>query len=107
MNSNALGFLGLIRRAGKLTIGCDPIVDSMKKGTAKLVLMASDISPNTKKTILRNSKEYGVHTIIVKCSKEELSFAVGKLAAVVSVDDEGFAEGIKKKLTDDTVMTSI
>ena len=50
MNSNALGFLGLIRRAGKLTIGCDPIVDSMKKGTAKLVLMASDISPNKKKT---------------------------------------------------------
>lgn len=101
MNSNTLGFFGLIRRAGKLTIGCDPTVDSMKKGTAKLVVMASDISKNTKKTVLRNAEAYGVHTIIVNCAKDELSFAVGKMAAVVSVDDDGFARGLEKKLAND------
>ena len=101
MNSNTLSFFGLIRRAGKLTIGCDPAVDSMKKGTAKLVVMVSDISKNTKKTVLKNAKEYGVHTIIVNCTKDELSFAVGKLAAVVSVDDDGFAGSLDKKLADD------
>ena len=101
MNSNTINFFGLIRRAGKLTVGCDPVIDSMAKGKAKLVVMAGDISANTKKTVLRNSKSYGVHTIIVKCTKDELSFAVGKLAAVISVDDEGFAESLEKKLADD------
>lgn len=101
MNSRTLGFLGLIRRAGKITIGCDPVVDSMAKGNSKLVLMASDISPNTKKVILKNAKEYNVHTIIIKCTKDELSFAIGKIAAVVSVDDEGFAKSLEKKLADD------
>ena len=43
MNNNVFGFLGLIRRAGKMTIGCDAVVDSMSKGTNKLTLMASDI----------------------------------------------------------------
>ncbi len=101
MNDKLLGFLGLIRRAGKMTIGCDPVVDSMAKGSAWLVLMADDISANTKKVVLKNAKEYGVHTIVIKCTKEELSFAVGKLAAVVSVDDEGFAKSLEKKLADD------
>lgn len=101
MDNKTLGFFGLIRRAGKLTIGCDPAVDSMKKGAAKLVVMASDISGNTKKTVLKNAEAYGVHTIIVSCTKEELSYAVGKLAAVVSVDDEGFARSLEKKLAED------
>ncbi len=101
MNSKILGFLGLIRRAGKLTIGCDPVVDSMSKGSAKLVVMASDISPNTKKIVLKNAEEYNVHSIVIKSSKQELSAAVGKTAAVVSVDDEGFAGSLEKKLADD------
>ena len=42
-----------------------------------------------------------MHTIIVNCTKDELSFAVGKLAAVVSVDDDGFAGSLDKKLADD------
>ena len=101
MNSNTLNFFGLIRRAGKLTIGCDPVVDSMRKGAAKLVVMVSDISPNTEKTVLRNAESFGVRTVKIKCSKDELSFAVGKLAAVVSVDDSGFAGSLEKKLADD------
>lgn len=101
MNNNVFGFLGLIRRAGKMTIGCDAVVDSMSKGTNKLTLMASDISDNTKKVILKNAKAYNVHTIIIKCTKDELSSAVGKLAAVISVEDEGFARGLNQKLADD------
>lgn len=101
MNNNTVGFLGLIRRAGKMTIGCDPVVDSMAKGNAKLVIMASDISANTQKTILKNAESYGVHTILSDCKKDELSCAVGKLAAVISVDDEGFAKSLRKKLAEE------
>ena len=98
MNNNALGFLGLLRRAGKITIGCDPVCDSAAKGKAKLILMASDISANTKKTVIKRTKEYALHTFIMDCTKDELSRAVGKTAAVVSVDDEKAALSVESKL---------
>ncbi|MDE7390480.1 MAG: ribosomal L7Ae/L30e/S12e/Gadd45 family protein [Lachnospiraceae bacterium] len=101
MDSKALNFLGLAKRANKLTIGCDSVVDSMAQGKSSLVLMAGDISNNTKKVILKNAKAYGVHTIIVKGTKDELSHALGRLTAVISVDDEGFARGLELKLADD------
>ena len=101
MNGNTLGFLGLLRRAGKITIGCDPVCDSVSQGKAQLVLMAEDISSNTKKTVLKRTKAYSLHIYLIKCSKEELSHALGKQAAVISVDDEKAALSVEKKLADD------
>ena len=98
MNSNTLGFLGLLRRAGKVTIGCDPVCSNVEKGKTGLVLMAEDISDNTKKTVLKRTKAYSPHIYIMKCTKEELSHALGKTAAVISVDDEKAAEGLIRKL---------
>ncbi|MBQ1516681.1 MAG: ribosomal L7Ae/L30e/S12e/Gadd45 family protein, partial [Clostridia bacterium] len=89
------------RRAGKLIIGCDPVVQSMADGKSKLVVMASDISANTKKVILKNNELYKVKLVTLPISKEELSIAVGKSAAVISVEDEGFAAGLLKKIADD------
>ena len=101
MNSNILGFLGLLRRAGKITVGCDPVCDSVCKGSAKAVLLAEDISANTKKTVLKRTEAYSPHTYIIKCTKDELSHALGKAAAVISVDDEKAALSLEKKLADD------
>ena len=101
MNDKALSFLGLAKRAGRITIGCDSVVSSMADGKSKMVIMAEDISNNTKKVILKNAKAYSVHTIIVKYKKDELSPAVGRLAAVISVEDEGFARGLELRLADD------
>ncbi len=101
MNSNTLGFLGLLRRAGKITIGCEPVCESARLGKARLLLMAEDISANTKKTVLRRTKAYYLHTYIIRCSKQELSNALGKQAAVISVDDEKAALSLEKKLADD------
>lgn len=101
MNNNVLGFLGIIRRAGKLTIGFDPVVSSMADGKSELVIMAGDISENTRKNIQKNAQKYCVHTVLSDCTKDELSFAVGKLAAVVSIDDPNFAKSLKTKLTDE------
>ena len=108
VNSNTLGFLGLLRRAGKITIGCDPVCDSMEKGKAAVILMAEDISANTKKTVQKRAKAYSPHNAepaphiyIIKCSKDELTRAVGKTAAVISVDDEKAAAAVVQKLADD------
>lgn len=94
MSDKLLGFLGLCRRAGEMKIGCDTVLESITLGNSKLVLMASDISENTKKKILSAAKD-GTYEIL-KYSKDELSFALGKTCAVLSVESEGFAKKIRQ-----------
>ena len=101
MNSNTLGFLGLLRKAGKITIGCEPVCDCVASGKTGLVLMAEDISHNTKKTVLRRCVSYPAHIYIIKCSKQELSYALGRQSAVISVDDEKAASAVLQKLADE------
>lgn len=43
--------LSLCRRAGKLAMGFDPVADNVNKGKARLVLLAGDLSPKTKKRV--------------------------------------------------------
>lgn len=101
MNSNVIGFLGLLRKAGKITVGCDPVCDAVSQSKAHAVLMAEDISGNTKKTVLKRTRAYSPHIYIMKCSKDELSHALGRQAAVISVDDEKAASAVLQKLADD------
>ena len=56
MNDRFLNLLGLCRRAGRMKIGCDTVIESVELKEAKLVLMASDISENTKKKVISVSK---------------------------------------------------
>lgn len=94
-NSNPLlSFLGLCRRAGKMTLGSDIVVDSIMSGESVLVLLASDISLNTEKQIKRNAQLSNVRLIKLKENKEEVSHAVGKFSAVISINDSGFAKKI-------------
>lgn len=94
MNDKLLNFLGLCRRAGKMKIGCDTVIESAENKEAKLILLAADISENTKKKII--SAASGTQYEILKYSKDELSFALGKTCAVLSVEDEGFAKKLKE-----------
>ena len=86
MNDAILSLLGLCRRAGKLTIGNDAVVEDTKNGTAKLVILTRDISANTRKKLTK-----------------ELGFALGRrLAAVVAVCDDGFAAKLTTLIESDT-----
>ena len=90
-----LGMLGLAKRAGKVSTGtfiCEKVI---KSKTAKLIILASDASDNTKKTIKDACQHYGVKLII--CSDmSELGHTVGASAdrAVVSINDNNFAKAI-------------
>jgi len=97
VNDKFLNFLGLCRRAGKMKIGCDTVIESVELGNAKLVLMASDISENTKKKVI--SALSGVTYYILDYSKDELSFSLGKTCAVLSVEDEGFAKKLSELIS--------
>ena len=80
MQNKLTSLLGLSRRAGKLTMGHDPVAESVAKGESCLVLMAQDLSPRTKKTAL---------------TLDEMGFAVGKRVGVVSVNEAGFAKKLQ------------
>ena len=89
MNEKVLSLLGLARRAGKLTMGFDPVVDSVKTGQSRLVLITSDISPKTEKELrfsLRNSE---IQLLGIPFDVASTGKALGKAAKIISVDDEG------------------
>ena len=90
-----LNFLGLCRRAGQLIIGNDAAVDTVIKGNAAAVLTASDISANTEKKLKKTCEANKVKLIKLNRTKDEISFAVGRFAAVASVTDSGFARNIE------------
>ncbi|GHU81594.1 50S ribosomal protein L7ae [Clostridia bacterium] len=100
-NDALLSILGLCRRAGKMTLGNDVVIDSIINGSAKLVLMASDLSPRTEKGIVSVAEQYGKKVIKLNRTKEEMSIALGKYSAVVSVTDSGFAKIINKHIASD------
>ena len=87
-----LNLLGLCRRAGKLNIGNDLVIDDILNNKSRLVVMASDLSKNTEKKILLNCYRYNAKSIKINRTKDELSWAVGKYCGVASVIDSGFAK---------------
>ena len=96
--TKVLGTLGLAMKAGKLVSGEFMTERSIKDGEAKLVIIADDASPGTKKNFSDSCKYYHVPIIFI-CDKETLGGAIGKqMRASLAVTDEGFAESIKKHI---------
>jgi len=96
--SNYLNLLGLAFRAGKCAVGEDTIIKSIQNNKANLVLLASDIGPQTKKKITDKCRFYKVAHRFVD-ERETLSHAIGKTHIVaVAISDRGFAEKMKKLL---------
>ncbi len=95
MNERLLSLLGLARRAGKLSLGFDPVCDSAAKGEAVLVLYTADVSEGSLKKLTRSITAAGVEMAKLSCDMEALSFAVGKSVRIVSLNDQGFAKKAK------------
>ncbi len=101
MNDRLLSFLGLCKRAGYLISGTDTVIRSMKEKKALLVLTASDFSENSRKNVEKAAAEYQAPLRRLTCSKDELSFALGKHCGVISVTDKGFADKILTMMSED------
>lgn len=94
----ALSMLGLAKKAGKAVSGEFQTEAAVKGGTARLVIVATDASDNTKK-LFKDKAAYRSIPIFLFGTKEELGHALGKeFRASVAVTDRGFAEAIQKKI---------
>lgn len=80
--------LGLCRRAGKLAAGFDPVLDSVKKGRARAVVMAADLSPKTEKEIRFALDGKNIPLYRTNDTLDEINFALGRRTGVMAVEDE-------------------
>ena len=92
------GVLGLAQRAGKLSSGDLGVKEALADGKVKLLLIASDSSPNTEKELRFLAGKADV-TVIQCMKRSELGLCIGKAPrAAVAVLDTGFAGLIIKKM---------
>lgn len=93
-----LNMLGIARRAGKLVLGTDSLINAFPSKKVKLVFIASDASEQTIDKFDKKAYFYQVR-IINKFNTEELSKALGVTSIkVIGLLDEGFAGAILKEL---------
>lgn len=98
MNNKIYSTISLAQKAGKLFTGEDTCIRAIKAGKGKLVIVAQDSSPNTKKQF-KNMCQYRNIPYWEFGSKELLGKYCGKeYRAVVCVNDDHFARLIIQKL---------
>ena len=84
-------------------MGFDSVKDSISDEKARLVLLASDTSPKTEKEVRFFAEKNDTEVRRTHISIDEISFRLGKRAAVIAVCDDGFADGLRKLLSDSDV----
>ena len=93
-----LSLLGIAMRGRNLVSGEFQTENSVKNGSAMLVIIAEDASANTKKLFTDKCSFYEV-PVYEFATKEELGRAIGKdLRSSLGVCDAGLADAIIKQL---------
>ena len=100
MTEQNLSFIGLMKRAGALIPGADGIYDAARAGSQiRLILLASDAGPNTKKGLMNAKEECGAPMIQLEATKAQLGAILGqKECAAAAITDTGFAKALCEKL---------
>ena len=90
-----LSLLGLAKKAGKLAVGNEPVLEALHFGRAEILLFANDAAGNTVRRFENRRGE--VTAITLPYSKEELGAAIGyKSCAALAICDPGFAGAFHK-----------
>lgn len=97
MGNNNIAFaLGLAQKAGKLASGDVAVRIAVKSGKAKLLLVAADAAPNSKKDMYYLAEMAGI-PVLELLNRDELGAAIGKAKrTAVAVTDRNFVNMIKK-----------
>lgn len=103
MNDKFLNLLGMARKSGKLSLGHDAAISSIVKNKAKLCIISSEASERLKKEMSHACSFEGkkIPVLITKYETLTLSKAIGSKAAVMTVDDEGFAKTLQTRYNED------
>lgn len=97
--ANPLGLLGMARRAGRLALGEAAVEQLLRQSQARLLLLASDASPNAVRRSNHWAQTHHVALMVMPYTKEEFGGAMGRATcAVASLTDDGFVRAYKTAL---------
>ena len=98
-NDPILHLLGLAKKAGRLEIGEEPVGALCRARHARLILLASDAAPNTRRRCAHFGEIGNVLWLELPATKAELGFCLGRTScAMLALSDAGFAASIVEKL---------
>ena len=97
--NKTLSVMGLARRAGKLVIGHDAVMLSVRNKKAKLVLLTEDASPRHQREA--EAAQFEGRIICLPCTMKEAGFATGKNSCIFAIEDDGFVRAIDKSLSEE------
>lgn len=98
-NDPILHLLGLARKARYLEVGEEPVGAVCRARSAKLVLLAQDAAPNTRRRCAHFGQAGDVLWLELPFSKEELGAQLGRSScAMLALTDAGLAAAVAGKL---------
>lgn len=98
MDKELLNFIGLMNRAGALITGAELVLNGVRSGKVKLVLIDPSASENTLKKITDKCKFYNVSYMKLTAGAD-LGRAIGKRSRkVIGITDQNFVKALIKKL---------
>lgn len=90
-----LALLGLAKKAGRLSVGNDAVLEALHTGRARAVIFACDAADNTVRRFKSRCGDVPVETL--PYTKETLGAAIGyKSCAAAAICDAGFAAAFSK-----------
>lgn len=96
---NVSAFLGLIKKAGKLEIGEEPVGAACRAKKASLVLIAADAAPNSLRRATHFAEAGQILILPVSMDKETLGAVIGRPpCAMLAVMDIGLSAALAQKI---------
>ena len=94
MITKIYSMLGLAMKAGKIAFGSDMCEEKINKGTVSLLIIAEDLSDNTKDKFIKLANLYNINYVMLG-EIDLLSNSIGKInKGIIAVLDVGFGNKI-------------
>lgn len=93
-----LASLSLSRKAGKLVMGFEPVKEACQNGSAKLLLLTEDLSPKSRKEIVRIAQQQGIRYADIPYTMDTIKLLVGRRSGILAITDDGFTTILAKHL---------
>ena len=94
-----ISFLGLVNKAGRLSIGEEPVGASCRAKKASLIVLATDAADNSVRRAKHFAEAGQCLCLTIPLNKAQLGQASGRSScAMAAIDDIGFAAALAKKL---------
>ncbi len=91
-----LSYVGFAKKSGRIALGAEQVIKTVRTGAARAVIASSDSSQRTKKQIYDKCASHGAPLVPIEITGDELAHALGGRMTVsaAAVTDAGLAAAI-------------